>query len=100
MAALLKPRTKRGIFGTNAVVEAPESMEIEGGDGSSEDTIVRVLKRLTSNEAASYFFHSGAVLSAVLARARGLPGHLGRDTRGTGRRHTGRDVTVNCCAAS
>ena len=64
LAGLYKPRARRGSYKPTALVEAPESMDIEqmevdGAEPASveQDAIERVLKRLLSNEAAEIFFH-------------------------------------------
>jgi len=60
LAALVKPRARRGVYKPNALVEAPESMEIDATLAKDEDAeqecMARVLKRLLSNEAAQTFF--------------------------------------------
>ena len=65
LAALHKPRQRRGLYSTpNALEEAPESMDlaqldVEGMEPAAleQEAIQRVLKRLLSNEAAPTFLH-------------------------------------------
>ena len=60
-AALHNPRARRGCYGLHGLVEAPESMEIDGSIAGAADpeqeAIQRVLKRLLSNEASPQFFY-------------------------------------------
>jgi len=61
LAKLHRPRMRRGVYQPNAIVEAPDSMDIERLDAEAEDlhqdAIERVLKMLLSNEASGVFFH-------------------------------------------
>ena len=61
LASISRPRTKRGVFSPNAIVEAPESMVIDGPsamDGDDEHGyIAKAMKRLLSNEAVPFFYH-------------------------------------------
>ena len=55
------PRTRRGVYKPNALVERPESEDVmmldAAGDNFEQDAIQCVLKKLLSNEASSLFFH-------------------------------------------
>ena len=63
LAKYVKPRTRRGVVKPSALVDAPESMELDFQgcrdleDVDQPDVMQRVLKRLLSNEACLMFFH-------------------------------------------
>ena len=62
LASLVRPRTKRGVIAESAkaLIEAGESMDIDDAvaqNGDVHELTERVLKRLLSNEASSFFWH-------------------------------------------